>query len=253
VGNDSFHKTSKADRLLAAFSWRGLPVAADALQNSGSTSRVARGLEQCARILLRVAGAKNGISGNEKIRSCFDDQCDGVVSDATVYFNPITQTQFLAKFFEALDLLEGVGDETLAAETGIYAHNKNVMHHSQHWDEQVDRSGGVDDYSGLHSMVGDETESAVQVAAGLVMHAHPVGASLGKRLDEFVGIVDHHVAVEGQMGDAAQGLDYRWAQSEVGHKVTVHHVDMNDGSPASLSGAHLFAKSCEVGGKNGWK
>ena len=212
-----------------------------------------RGFEQRAGIPLRVTGAKNGIPGNQKLRSCFDDHGDGIVCDPTIHFNPITQTQFLAKFFETLNLLEGVWNKTLPAETGIHAHDENMMDHAKHRNEQVDGGGWVDDHSGLQAVVRDEFQRAMQMAAGLVMHAHPVGAGLGECLNELVRIFDHHVTVERQIGDAAQRLDDGRAQGKVGHKMAVHDIDMDNGPATSLGGLHLFAQSREVGGKYGWK
>ena len=93
----------------------------------------------------------------------------------------------------------------------------------------------------------------MEVTASLIMDAHPIRSGLGEYFDIFVGVVDHHVAVEGQAGDSSQRLDDRRPEGEVGHKVAVHHVNMDNGSSAPFSGLDFFAQSGEVGRKNGWK
>lgn len=55
--------------------------------------------QQTAGIPLRVACAEHGITGNQQLGSRFDDAGYGIVSDATVYLNPITEAQFTSKFF----------------------------------------------------------------------------------------------------------------------------------------------------------
>src|SRR5580704_13192428 len=113
------------------------------------------------------------------------------------------------------------------------------MDHAEDGQEQVDFGVGVDDDGGLHAVLSDVLEGAVQVAAGFVMDADPVGAGLGKGGDEFVGILDHQVAIEGQLGVFAQGGDDGRADGEVGDEVTVHYVDMDDGSAPALGGSDL--------------
>jgi hypothetical protein len=119
---------------------------------------VLRRFEQCASVVLGASGAENGIAGDQKLRSCFDDLRDGLVSDAAVYLNPITETQFLAKFPEAPQLVQRVRNEALAAKAGIYAHYENMVDHAEHGDDYIHGRGRIDDYSGLHSVVRDEFE-----------------------------------------------------------------------------------------------
>jgi hypothetical protein len=102
-----------------------------------------RRFEQAARIPFRVTLAENRVAGDQQLGSRFDDAGDRIVSDAAVHFNPITEAQFLAKFFQAANLAEGVRDELLAAEAGIDAHDEDMVHHAEDGDEQVDGCGGL--------------------------------------------------------------------------------------------------------------
>jgi hypothetical protein len=89
--------------------------------------------------------------------------------------------------------------------------------------------------------------------AGLVVDAHPVRAGVGKGLDEVVGILDHHVAIEGQVRGLAQRLYDRRTQRQVGDEVPVHYVDVDDRPAASLSSLDFLAETGEVRRQNRWK
>ena len=109
-----------------------------------------------------------------------------------------------------------------------------MVNHWKDFDEGVDGGGGVDDDGGLHPVLCDVVEGAVKMAADLLVDAHHIGAGFGEVLDEVVGIFDHHVAVEGQAGDLAEGLDHGWAEGDVGDEVAVHDINVDDGAAAAL-------------------
>jgi hypothetical protein len=90
------------------------------------------------------------------------------------------------------------------------------------------------------------TPGFVQMAAGLVVDAHPVGPGLGKGGDELVRVLDHQVAVERQMGHLAQALDHHWPNGDVGHKMAVHHIHVDDGSAAPAGRGDLIRQMGEI-------
>jgi len=100
-------------------------------------------------------------------------------------------------------------------------------------------------------VVGDLLEGAVEVAADLLVDAHHVGAGLGEVGDEVVGVFDHHVAVERESGDLAEGLDHGRAEGDVGDEVAVHDVDVDDGAATALGGCDFVGEMGEVGGEDG--
>src|SRR5271168_4892025 len=67
-----------------------------------------RRLQKLPRILFRAAVRKHSASRHQQLRSSFDDLGDRIVSNAAVYLNPIAKAQFLAKFFQAPNLLQRV-------------------------------------------------------------------------------------------------------------------------------------------------
>ena len=72
-----------------------------------------------------------------------------------------------------------------------------------------------------------------------------------KSCDEVVGVFDHQVAVEGEFGDGAEGLDHGRAEGDVGDEVAVHDVDVEDGAAAALGGCDFVGEMGEVGGEDG--
>ncbi len=102
-------------------------------------------------------------------------------------------------------------------------------------------------------MVANELKRPVQMAAGFVMDADPVRPGLGEVGDEDVGVLDHQVAVEGEVGRLAKGFEHRKAKREVGHKMAVHHIDVDDLRATPLGGGNIAAEVGEVGGEDGWK
>ena len=85
--------------------------------------------------------------------------------------------------------------------------------------------------------------------AELDVHDAAVGPGVGELLEQDLGVVDHEVAVEEEVGALAQRLHDRRADGEVGHEVTVHHVDVEEvGDPADP--VDLGPEIGEVGGED---
>ena len=57
-----------------------------------------------------------------------------------------------------------------------------------------------------------------------LVHRNPVGARIGERRNVLVGILDHQVTIQRQLGHLAQRLHHRRPDGDVGHEVAVHHV-----------------------------
>ena len=135
---------------------------------------------------------------------------------------------------------------------GIDAHHQHMMNHGQNFDQKIDPGGWVNHDRGFHAVLGYELQGAVQVAAGLVVDADPVSTRLRKLFDEEVRIVDHQVAVERKVGDLAQGLNHRRAHGEIGHKVAIHDVDVDNRAATALGSLDLNGQLREVGREDGW-
>ncbi len=70
--------------------------------------------------------------------------------------------------------------------------------------------------------------------------------------NELVGILDHQVAVEGQVSRLAQGLDYGRPNGEVRDEMAVHDIDMNHGGATFGGTTDLVRQMGEIRRQNGW-
>ena len=59
------------------------------------------------------------------------------------------------------------------------------------------------------------------------------------------------MAVEGELGDGADGLDHGRAEGDVGDEVAVHDVDVDDGAAAALGRGDFVGEVGEVRGEDG--
>ncbi len=103
----------------------------------------------------------------------------------------------------------------------------------------------------------DLLNGAVQVGTGFDVDGQAISAGPGKIGDERLRPLDHQVNVQRQGGDRPDGLHNGRADGEVGHKLAIHHVDMNPigaGLVDAVRGddlvklAHLYAEAVSMGG-----
>jgi len=74
-------------------------------------------------------------------------------------------------------------------------------------------------------------------------------SSFRKRFDlDRLRTLDHQVDFEVET-HVAQRLTDLWPHRKRRHKLTVHHVDMDDSCASILDQPYLLAQSAEVGGK----
>ena len=125
------------------------------------------------------------------------------------------------------------------------------MHHGQDFKQRVHRRCWIDDYPGQYIVVRNVLQRAMKMSAYLLLHRDHVRARLGKRWNVRVGLLDHQVAVERQFRDRPNGLHHRRTERDVGDKVPVHHIHVDDGAAAALRRRNLIGKVGEVGGQNG--
>ena len=173
------------------------------------------------------------------------------MSDAAVDFDAITQAQLPAEAGEVTNALDRTRQEFLAAEARVHAHDQDVVDHRQDLEDHFNGRRRVQNNCGLDAVVGNELQGAVEVAASFDVDADHVRAGLGEGRDELVGVLDHQMAVEREPGDRADRLDHRRAEGDVGHKVSVHHVDVDNGASAALGRGDFVGEVREVGREDG--
>ena len=84
-----------------------------------------------------------------------------------------------------------------------------------------------------------------------------IGAGRGEVVEQHLGVVDHQVTVQEQIGVGAQRFHDRRANGQVRHEVAVHHVDVKPIGPARLGRGGGIGQSSEIGrqdrGREQWR
>ncbi len=153
--------------------------------------RFLRHFKQYTGLSFRMPGIENRASGDQQIGARLHHRGDGIVGDAPIDLNSEVRSISARKFYQAPDLVQGEADEFLPAKTRIDAHHQHVVNHGQNFDQKIDPGSRVNDHCRFHAMLRDQFQGAVQVAAGLVVHANPVRSSGREFLNKVVRIFDH--------------------------------------------------------------
>src|SRR5688572_2716929 len=77
------------------------------------------------------------------------------------------------------------------------------------------------------------------------------------RFDKYrsiaIGISDHQVSIESQLGDLPDSLHHRRAEGEIWHEVAVHYIDVQHSYPCALDFADLIRQPGKVRRQYRWK
>ena len=193
---------------------------------------------------------EDGAAGDQQFGAGFDDVGYGFQIYSTIYFNAEIEFAFCAHACQGGNFVQGIGDEFLAAEAGIHAHDQDVVDEVEDFGEGFDGRGGIEDYTGLAAVRSDQVEGAIEMDAGFLVHGDPVGAGFRKFGDEEVGIFDHEMAIERNFELLAERANDGRADGEVGDEVAVHDVEVEDGA-AAVDGLLGFGGELrEIGGEN---
>jgi hypothetical protein len=86
--------------------------------------------------------------------------------------------------------------------------------------------------------------------ASFLMDRNPVGTGFDEFGDEKIGMLDHQVAIERNFEVRAETLHHRRTYGEIGDKVAVHDVEMEDGTTARDGLFGVSGELSEVGGED---
>jgi hypothetical protein len=82
--------------------------------------------------------------------------------------------------------------------------------------------------------------------ACFLMHRYHIRARFDEIHDVPVRVLDHKVHVEQQVRGTSQRFHYRRANRDIGHKMPVHDVHVDDGATAFGRAANLVRKVGEI-------
>lgn len=86
--------------------------------------------------------------------------------------------------------------------------------------------------------------------AGLLVHGYPVRARLGKLGNKPIGVLDHQMHIKDGISHRPQPFNNRRPNRDVGHKMPIHHVQVNDGCAAFDGGENVIGQVGKIGREN---
>src|SRR5450759_2237638 len=190
--------------------------------------------------------AEDGAPRDQHGGARFHYQRRGLGVDAAVDFD----LDFGRHGPQAANLLGTVGDELLAPEARLDGHHVDRRDVGQDLSKRLDRGGRVDGNARLGAQLPDPHHRAVQRCRRLDLDLDEACACLDERFDEELWSLDHEVRLDRKISHLAHGLDDERAEGEVGHKVPVHHVDLDAVGARAHRLLHLLAKAAGVGGQD---
>lgn len=194
-----------------------------------------------------VVSSEDGTAGDEEGRTGVFDGLDGLGIDAAIDFDDSRRIAGL--FQERLglaDLIDGIGNELLAAEAGVDTHDED--HVQLPGQAGQSRYGGrrVEGDAAFHAGFVDLLQDPVEMGAGFLMDRDVLDAGSSQTVDVGFRMFYHEMGIEGQLGAAAQGLDDRDAKGQVRHEMAVHQVEMDTICPLPFDVLNVFSQAGEV-------
>src|SRR5580658_8394442 len=85
-----------------------------------------------------------------------------------------------------------------------------------------------------------------QIRAYFGMDGKRIGPCLDECADILLGIFDHQMSVKREPSDFPYRLHHRHTDRKIGHKMSVHHVEVDRVGPGCFNLAYLVAESSKV-------
>jgi 23S rRNA (uracil1939-C5)-methyltransferase len=193
--------------------------------------------------------AEQRAARNQNIGSRCDGTADRRRADAAVDLEVDLETGRRDHLLDLADLGFHRGDVGLTAESGIDGHHEHHVDQIEDMCNCVGRGRRVEGDRRSGPERRDVSERAVQVLACLDVHDQPLASGIDVLLRHCVGREYHQVGFERQRTVLACAGDHVRTERQVGHELSVHHVELDPVDARSLEGLDLCAEHCEVDGQ----
>ena len=115
----------------------------------------------------------------------------------------------------------------MPTESGVYGHQQNHIYIMENFLKRRKWSCRIEHDTGLDPLLFYQLDGAIQVRTGFHMNRNYIGAGTGKIFDICVGVVNHQMHIERQVSCFPYGLNNHWPNSDIGDKMSVHHIHMD--------------------------
>lgn len=93
----------------------------------------------------------------------------------------------------------------------------------------------------------NKVQRPVQVPARLLVYRDPVGPCLGEIPNILIGVLYHQMAIERQPGCLAERFNHWRPNRQIGHKMAIHDVHVDDAAAARGCPFYLIRQVGKVG------
>ena len=170
--------------------------------------------------------------------------------DASIDFHLAAGLASFDELAHPLDLRQRRPDELLVPETRIHGHDQHLVQVLNDLLQHGRRRRRVDGDSGALAERPDPLHRAVQIVVALPVDEERIGAGLDELVQKEIGIRDHQMDLERELGRPPKGLDDRRAHGQIRHEMSVHHVDVDPVGSSLFRLGYLLAQPGEVRGEN---
>jgi len=169
---------------------------------------------------------KYGATGHEDVGAGPDDHGGVLHGHTAVDLDEGRKAAVVDHSAQVADLLAGVGDEFLAAEAGVDAHDEDGVDVLEDIAEEFDGGMGVEGDAGFHAEGVDLLEVAVEMATGFEVNSKAIGTGFPECFGITFGFFDHEMDVEDLVGCFAKLFDDGEAVADVGDEAAIHDVEV---------------------------
>ena len=189
---------------------------------------------------------EDAASCNKKSGACIVDALDVSFGNAPVNGNDSIGILLIDLFTELFDPLLGRFEITLSSKAGIDGHDENNVYFADIRENIFDRCVGVNRNSGALSQRLDLIDELIRVFSAFQMESNVIGTCVSKDLDVFLGIGDHEMCIEFDIGIFSNRFDNRNTERNIVNVVAVHNIDMKKLSVLldCLNVSHKVAEVC---------
>jgi hypothetical protein len=199
--------------------------------------------------LFWVVGLEDVAAGYEDVCACFSEAGGIFGSYAAIDLDEGIKAPVVYHTAEGPDLLEGMGDEFLAAEARVDAHDQDSVDIVEDVAKEIDGGTRVDGDAGLHAEAFYLLNIPVDVAASFEMDGELVGTGLSKGFGIAFRFFDHEVNVAYFGSGFADLCDDGEAEADIGDEPAVHDIEVEPVRVAFVQHFTFIFESKEVRGE----
>ena len=198
-----------------------------------------------------VFRAEHRGAGDQPVGTLFDHERSGFAADAAVDLDMDPGIDLVGHGAQFADLGHDFGHERLSAETRFDRHHEDEVDFVKQFFDRGRGRFGLDRNAHRGALFSDGGDDFQRIVVAFDMERDMVGSGIHERFDILERVGKHQMRVERQRGMFAQGGDQRGTDRQVRHKMSVHHIQMEEIGSGFFDALDLIGEEGEIGGQQG--